>query len=86
MSLHMTCVIAGDFGGTGTSYRLSRATGMGHQLPRCQDTQVVLWGGEAWDEELSSLVTLVLTGQAVSGLPAATKENPGHVPLHGLPS
>ena len=38
------------------------------------------------DEELSSLVTLVLTGQAVSGLSPATKENLGHVLLQGLPS
>ena len=59
---------------------------MGPQLPCCQDTQVVLWGGEPRDEDLSSLVTLVLTGQAVSGLSPATKENLGHVLLQGLPS
>lgn len=44
------------------------------------------WEERPRDEELSSLVTLVLTGQAVSGLSPATEENLGHGLLQGLPS
>lgn len=87
MSLHMTCVMTqatlealgrppGSLGplAWGTSCHVVRTLKLscGVERPR--------------DEELSSLVTLVLTGQAASGLSAATKENPGHVLLAGLPS
>ena len=87
MSLHMTCVMT-----QATLEALGRPTGSLGPLTWGTSCHVVRTlklscGVERpRDEELSSLVTLVFTDQAASGLPAATKGSPGHVPLHGLPS
>ena len=82
MSLHTTCVM---------TQATPEALGCppGSLLDHCRGTPPAMlscWEERPRDEELSSLVTLVLTGQAVSGRSPATEENLGHGLLQGLPS